>query len=162
MTPLLAGVIGYLVGLLTFLLGGYILWRLERHERETNSTPTHLKVVVDRTKWYRGKGGDNSRLRNSDGLMCCMGFAALASHEGVKESDILGHPTIAVALRFGEFPEEVNCLPFWQNWVEHRHLYSINDHPKLAPSERERRLIEEGLKVGIEFSFVGEEAPFKD
>lgn len=46
-----------------------------------------LKVVVDRSLWFRGQGSDDSLLLNRNtGQMCCLGFAALAA--GLKEKDI--------------------------------------------------------------------------
>ncbi len=64
------------------------------------STHKLTKVIVDRKKWYRGKGGDHSKLlivaddfvADTDvGKMCCLGFAALAL--GIPKSLITGMQT---------------------------------------------------------------------
>ena len=37
--------------------------------------PKQSQLIIDRKKWYRGKGCDESQLYKSSGKMCCLGFA---------------------------------------------------------------------------------------
>lgn len=44
------------------------------------------EFTVKRSNWYRGLGSENSRLLNSEGKMCCLGFYSLAC--GFKKQEI--------------------------------------------------------------------------
>jgi hypothetical protein len=49
--------------------------------------PTIRRLIIDRSKWLRMEGADNTSLyRPEDGKMCCLGMLALRC--GAKEDDI--------------------------------------------------------------------------
>ena len=124
-----------------------------------------LKVIVDRPTWYRGSK-TGSKLLRSDGYQCCLGFACEAA--GVDKSEILGVNIIG-SLPFIRLREDGSVQSAGLNPVilamatidvndndpvmVGNPLYSINDDPDIDDDERERRLIVEGAKFGIEFSF---------
>lgn len=45
------------------------------------------ELTIDRSLWYRGQGGDSSKLERTDGRRCCIGFYALAC--GLTRKEIL-------------------------------------------------------------------------
>lgn len=114
-------------------------------------TTTERKVlVIERSKWRRGgpDGGDGvTRLLNDRGLMCCLGFDALAC--GVPKAVILNmiDPESLVGNRLvpeGYFKgrvveaeegdrEEVNSQAI-------NDAISVNDDPGLSDGDREDRL----------------------
>ena len=107
-----------------------------------------LKVIVDREKWYRGHGGQESRLLREDGLMCCMGFACLAA--GVSLNDIRNVDRV----------ERVNpnsAIPPTSRTKDYTALYYANDERSYegqGEQHRETRIKELGEHVDIEFTFI--------
>jgi hypothetical protein len=107
---------------------------------------TMIDVVVDRRKWRRGGPKDVqvdglTRLLNSQGKMCCLGFYALKV--GFTENEIFD--------KWYPNTKDPRCTITEGSAHE---LININDLSSLPPEERERKLIEAGEKVGIKFSFV--------
>jgi hypothetical protein len=114
---------------------------------------TVLKFTVDRKRWLRGEGERNSLLlRESDGKMCCLGFACLAA--GHTESDIRGvaTPTGISMERHGRclLPSHSSRSISWaMEW---------NDCPvdkEFTEAKREALITEKLAEVGIEVVFEG-------
>jgi hypothetical protein len=107
-----------------------------------------MKLVIDRSKWLRGEGQDESYLlRKKDGKMCCLGFYGLAC--GLTEEDILMKGT----------PEEVEV--FWGpgSWLvsgimDANELMSINDGRHRSAKERELKIAALFSKHGVEVEFI--------
>jgi hypothetical protein len=55
-----------------------------------------MKLIIDRNKWLRGEGDEDSYLlRSSDGKMCCLGFLAKeCGHADCEISDVCAPPKI--------------------------------------------------------------------
>jgi hypothetical protein len=112
-------------------------------------------LVIDRTKWYRGKGDTHSRLlRADDGMMCCLGFYSLAC--GLSREDIEDI----------SFPTSVDwSLPGEMDWlcgepgddcdytVEVR-VGNVNDSTAITDVEREQRLTALFAEHGVNVTFV--------
>ncbi len=116
-----------------------------------------LRVIVDRSRWYRGKGSVESRLRRSvDGQMCCLGFACLAA--GHSEDDITEAAT-PLELRSSLLPgtEEYRAA---RKRLDDGHgtaigeAININDSRHITDEERERDLARILTQVGIDLEFV--------
>ena len=118
-----------------------------------------LDVIVDRTKWYRGQGYDESKLLRSEGQMCCVGFACLAA--GLTPSQIENWATVQVAhtIKAPRLAKMVCLLvpsgkPSDVATGDAAQLYTTNDKPGIDNATRERDIRDYGLKVGLAFSFV--------
>jgi hypothetical protein len=116
-----------------------------------------MEFTVVRSQWYRGQGDTDSRLRrSSDGLMCCLGFHAIAC--GLDEADITGLAFPSVT----RIPHTVpSGLLSWL-WDADEETYDtpeavigrINDETQIPEDEREIRLTAEFAKHGITVKFV--------
>lgn len=101
-----------------------------------------VDVVVDRAKWLRGEGSyDSCLLRPDDRKMCCLGFAckALGLRDDVIES--VGEP----------------CELDWEHPLKRANVKSLvvaNDNTDITDDAREASLIEDGQKLGLNFSFI--------
>src|SRR5271165_6966019 len=112
------------------------------------------KLVIDESKWYRGKGSDKSKLRNGRGMMCCLGFYGLAC--GLENRDISGksEPSDCLSLDDPKFPD----------WLTNKEVYSgntsdccvlmeINDEKSITDSSRKKQIKEIFAKHGVTVSF---------
>ena len=112
-----------------------------------------MKVTIDRTKWYRGKGSATSRLlidadSPNHGKMCCLGFVCLAL--GASKKEICGKQ-----MPFSEGISQV--FPDWLTDQNGEDLYTLtrtNDCTNIEESERERAVIETCAKHDIEIEFI--------
>lgn len=110
-----------------------------------------MKYVVDRKKWYRGKGSRYSQLLRTDGMRCCIGF--VGQQCGIGDRDLLG--------RLGA----VNApSTLWPKWFFVRHAssardlilaYNLNDRRRMSDADREAALKALFAKHGDELEFVG-------
>jgi hypothetical protein len=135
-----------------------------------------LKLTIDRAKWGRGTG--KGRLLR-DGKMCCLGFLAREcglgpkSISGVEVPSDLGRydkntdtttprkvrrhqdvwNTLLVKIKPREpFKDAMKCGD------AEAVLVTINDSTDLTPARRERLLTKEFAKIGVEVTFIGEQA----
>ena len=104
-----------------------------------------LNVTVDRKTWARGR---DSRLREHDGKMCCLGFAMLAA--GATKIEIQNKKVPSHCLVSQEVKEK--CYTLHNNVQE---FLSLNDNPDITDNYRERKIREHGKYRGIKFSFRG-------
>lgn len=112
-----------------------------------------LDVTVSRSKWLRGEGSQRSfLLREEDGKMCCMGFAAIAA--GLKPEDIKGKKTVngSASTATGSVEPEDVKIPSMENWFDS--LYGANDSTVIPDHMREAEIIKRGADKGIAFTFV--------
>lgn len=121
------------------------------------------KLVIDRSKWLRGKPGDGVLLRPEDGRMCCLGFLGRAC--GLTEGEINSQgcpqdtesalwPAWLVAI--GELEEDDNEEEGreFADTATALHLMTINDSDKVSDDARERAIAEELAQHGVEVEFV--------
>lgn len=110
--------------------------------------PNILKVIVDRKKWYRGKGPLGSYLLTPNRTMCCIGF--LAREQGCQPRDIRKVQLLCKAKRQSAVVADFN----------HEHMdtldlaYEVNDDPNITDRERESKLIALGKKMNVRFTFT--------
>jgi hypothetical protein len=114
---------------------------------------TVLKFTVDRKRWLRGEGEQNSLLlRESDNKMCCLGFACLAA--GHTEDEIRN-----VATPTGLNRERgLRCLLPNYNSRAISWAMEWNDCPgdaSLTEEKREQVIAEKLAEIGIEVVFEG-------
>lgn len=133
------------------------------------------ELVVDRKRWYRGKGNIRSRLlRPEDNQMCCLGFYGLSC--GLKEENIIdvGFPSqVRTGQRHGvDKSHKPVPLPKEMHWLEEtiskqigedssvfeeeveRTIGEINDNEEIDEETRERLLTEEFAKHNINVTFI--------
>lgn len=123
------------------------------------------ELVIDRAKWHRGKGPNEScLLRNGDGKMCCLGFYMAAV--GTRPAELRGTP----------YPSRIKPLPEEARWLFHKatmqmpsgstddgstddtwqtFLATTNDHQGIPDERREREIRDAFATQGIAVSFVG-------
>lgn len=119
------------------------------------------KLVIDRKKWYRGKGSTESRLLREDGQMCCLGFDML--RRGFTEDQILDAGT----------PEEVDGLEgeidglvflqesdddgtnYYSPTETNEELVTVNDDEGVDEADRERAIKNLFASIDVEVEFVG-------
>lgn len=115
------------------------------------------KLIIDREKWYRGKGPDGSRLLRTDGCRCCLGFDL--QRRGFTDEQLLdvGVPEAVETdapidgLTFAFEDERDGFGPTGTNEL----LVEFNDNPDLSESERELRITSAFAEIGVEVEFVG-------
>jgi len=108
-----------------------------------------MKFKIDRRRWLRGEGAENSRLlRVSDGKMCCLGQVALQC--GVREHEIAWQETPD-----GIRPGSKNGMPEWIRYttIDCEEAMSINDSKRRKPELREKALIKLFKKNGDALTF---------
>ncbi len=124
-----------------------------------------IPLVVERSKWLRGgKDGDgmgaSSTLLNSDGHMCCLGFACKTL--GFRDSTIFskGSPTNAVragtasALRHRKLRMSALITADGSNSEATWEAMSINDSDDVCDADRENQLKPVLKKLGFAVKFV--------
>jgi len=120
-----------------------------------------MKLVIDRSKWYRGRGGADSRLERSDGQMCCLGFFGVACGVAPEHLKGIAYPRLpSVAHRSGDakWPgwlfEEVDGLRSHLGLNDNRtRLAKLNDSV-VGADERERAIAAIFAEHGVEVVFV--------
>lgn len=137
-----------------------------------------IKVEIDRAKWDRGEGSEGSLLVSPDsptkaGCRCALGFVALAC--GISDTDIceVGDPSDFIEREDHGWPDsliEVETITDEEDGEDVLHaaltdvatmIMHANDDPKSYETDaaREAKIIELGVKAGIEFVFTGEGKP---
>lgn len=116
-----------------------------------------MKFTIDRTKWIRGEGYNESYLlRLSDSKMCCLGFFSLAC--GLTPEEIYGKRGISLVMKeFREkYPEWV--FPVRNNQfvvsIDAGALEATNDSKYTSEGEREEFIRAAFSKHGIEVEFI--------
>lgn len=109
-----------------------------------------ITVKVVKRRWFRGKGGTESRLRKGKtGHQCCIGF--LARTIGAKARDIVGLCTLE-ELSKAEAPR---CYDFYRrNISQLGNAYAVNDAQDMTDKARITKLTAIGKKMGVQFRFI--------
>lgn len=111
------------------------------------------QLVIDRTKWLRGKGSGVSGLLKN-GFMCCLGFDALAcgyeltNLEGRQMPASLHNSKLKMPHCVTDGPSSPADSEFAANAA------GINDDIFINDTYREARLVKLFLEQGIELSFI--------
>ena len=112
-----------------------------------------MKFVVDRSKWRCGSnagdrhGKGDTRLLNSEGYQCCLGF--VCEQLGVPRGELLNIPT-------PEFLDHYTIVKqvLIDTWIDE--ISIITNDGFGSREERERLLSEQFANGGHELEFVGE------
>lgn len=108
-----------------------------------------LTVKIDRKKWIRGGGYDQScLLRESDKKQCCIGF--LARVLGLENEEILGCNTLASTNNRTNTRARKFENRYHTNLLE---AYRVNDNSNLSELARMRTLRALGRKMQVRFVF---------
>lgn len=120
-----------------------------------------MKLVIDRTRWLRGEGGEASSLLRSDSKMCCLGFLAKACDGNEDYFRGNGHPAEVPDI---EWPDgiitrrEVVDEDFTHTVADDsgltNELILINDDTGISDNDREQSLIDKFALIGVEVEFV--------
>jgi len=115
------------------------------------------QTIIERSKWYRGKGGAESRLLREDGTMCCLGFDCI--RRGIPEGELFIAPSPKSLLRSvydpaleGLVKPAPSGLPMSTDVVVE--IIGINDMTLISEETREARLKELFEKLDTEIIFV--------
>lgn len=118
------------------------------------------KLVIDREKWYRGKGFMGSALRVEDTeTYCCLGF--LGKSCGLLDQHItgIGSPGGLQSKYREEFPPELftegedpSSLVGNSAWTSR--AIALNDDEHLAEPDREAALTYHFHQIGYELEFI--------
>jgi hypothetical protein len=109
-----------------------------------------MKLVIDRSKWLRAEGADESRLlRPNDGKMCCLGFFGLAC--GLEEDDLadMSVPGDVSSLAKSRWPDWLTACSIVSGRAPQDDLMEEND-----TDANERTIAEIFAEHGVEVEFV--------
>lgn len=122
------------------------------------------KLVINRSKWYRGKSS-GSKLLREDGKMCCLGFFSLAC--GLSAGTILNMETpdripSMMPNHLDEIPKSYRFLyqqneeggSYFTATPIAQEMMATNDSPVLSGEFREQHLKELFLQKDWEVEFV--------
>lgn len=113
-----------------------------------------MKFTVDRKKWLRGVGFEESRLLTGDGQRCCFGF--VCQQLGMEDDSIMRHLTVG-SISFSQRNRRLMDFAFSGNTEEHDWIwsaYKINDNRSIGDPERESKLVTIFSANGHEIEFV--------
>lgn len=119
------------------------------------------KLVIDRSKWARGGVNGDAMLLNSQGNMCCLGFACLAV--GLSTHDISGHGVpedLAYSLTVDDDPGVGRIFlsedheDKWRDNVHVDKAVGINDNVEITDADREELLKPVLAQLGFDVEFV--------
>ena len=113
-----------------------------------------LDVVVEKKRWYRGQGSDDSALLLAKGAkMCCIGF--LARTCGVKPKEMRGISDVALLPRIKDegLPYQALHQIFKQEGYNLEAAYRTNDNRYVSEAVRIKQLKILGRKLGVNFTF---------
>jgi len=120
-----------------------------------------MKLTIDRKRWLRGEGADNSFLRRiEDGKMCCIGFLGKAC--GIPDAHLEGRGQLDQLLR--DWPRHKKRLSHYVQDIGDGvfrdssllvDAYDINDDPDLTERTRESKVVEILKRVDVEVVFCG-------
>jgi hypothetical protein len=124
-----------------------------------------MKFTIDRSKWLRGEGQENSYLlRERDGKMCCLGMFGLACGLETEQIKEIAAPCLVPtdggpAASFWVKKNAAASFLFDEEDENSRacgELMSINDALEIDREAREEKIVEIFAKNGITVEFVGE------
>jgi hypothetical protein len=116
-----------------------------------------IKVTIDRSKWRTGVGYHSAtglgttKLLNSEGFMCCLGFCCKAL--GCSDDDIMNIISPAVVYSSNIYGSSLKDSQFTHNAIH------INDSD-LTREVKEQRLLELFKDSSFEIEFTGEYTDF--
>lgn len=120
-------------------------------------------LVIDRVKWYRGKGGHGSALlRAKDHLMCCLGFCLLQrgfSSDELLEVGTPGEMPCVNRAHPDAFPKVAGLVDEYDEGGTYETetceaLVDVNDDPNIDDATREKRITKLFAEIGITVQFI--------
>lgn len=111
-----------------------------------------MKLTIQRSKWYRGKGGLFSKLVQHNGTMCCLGFLGRAC--GIPKKTMGGHSRPSDVLKYLGRWQAGTLTEAGGNSKVTQGLMNDNDEPSISDAVRERRLTKKFKAIGVDVEFV--------
>ena len=116
-----------------------------------------MKLVIDRTKWFRGKSRGSRLYRKQDGKMCCLGFLSLAC--GYTVTEIRQHRTpFSLWDTTGEWRFPICREEQSSSLDDLRYIYGnlmiTNDDEGISEPEREKQVTAEMKKLDVNVDFI--------
>lgn len=112
-------------------------------------------LIIDRMKWLRGIGGEQSKLLDANGRMCCLGFEC--RRLGLEKRDILGvvvpHNTMGKPLPFWLMEVNTN-KEMGLSGTDVGEAMFTNDDRCLSEIQREAKLTVIFARHDVELRFV--------
>lgn len=111
-----------------------------------------MKLTIDRSKWFRGKGSQSSMLLRDDGHMCCLGFLGRACGASKKQMLNVSDPSTAHDV---SWPRKL-CTTNGKLSVIGESLVAINDVDNyyISGLPRETAIAAMMKSVGVHVTFV--------
>jgi hypothetical protein len=120
-----------------------------------------MKLIIDRSKWYRGKGSAHSRLKlSSVEQYCCLGQLGLACGYTDNELNDLDSPWNLVYNNGYGIRGVFDKLVLEKEDLERdnspicKHLMHINDNKILSGEDREKELIKKFAEIDVQVEFI--------
>lgn len=115
-----------------------------------------MKLVIDRSRWLRGEGWEQSSLiRPSDEKMCCLGFLGEAC--GVSRDlmwDKASPRQLSIEAK-AMYPARLFQLRYEDDGLSPMgRLMNINDNPNLSEEIREKMIIDKMSDLGVAVEFI--------
>lgn len=110
-----------------------------------------MKYIVDRRKWYRGKGGEESYLLSPDDQLCCIGFVGQQCN--IPDNSLKNFAVVAYRKEgHANFPAWMRNIPTHDSPIGR--AYEINDNEEISDAKREARLKALFIEQGDEIEFI--------
>lgn len=121
-------------------------------------------LVIDRSKWYRGRGSAESRLvRTGDYLMCCLGFCLL--QRGFSQGELLdiGSPNEVGSIdrdESGAIDRAKGLIERFDDTLDtyETHttecLINVNDNEDIDEETREAQITDLFAGIGVDVRFI--------
>lgn len=123
-------------------------------KRAARRKPAMRQLVIDRARWLRGEGYEDSYLlRSEDETMCCLGFFALACGLGRAGLSDVKEPLDLTSRRRTVWSKKAPWL--FDGDSDIGRLMSSNDNAGIKAHTRERRIAKIFAKHGWRVKFVG-------
>lgn len=116
------------------------------------------KLVIDCSRWIRGRKGGESKLLNENGNMCCLGFECLA--RGLTENDIRDRTRPCRVSN--DINKKIPHMTFENFDLQYNYedndlikkIMRVNDDGTISDSKRIGRLCRLFAKRGIKVGFI--------
>lgn len=109
--------------------------------------------TIERSKWLRGEGANNSMLFRSDGKLCCLG--QVCQQLGFSESDMLKQESPSNLRTLIEGLTEVRqCRKVVSDTVHGSEMMRVNDETLDEWEDREQALSELAQQAGFSLKFI--------
>lgn len=123
------------------------------------------ELVIDRTRWHRGRGHGNSYLLNSEDKMCCLGFECIANGYTPDQIKKVSTPRcLVIDIKSTSIPDNLRWLVRDREGVESslafvstddaKLLMDINDDMDIYDEERQQQISAIFARNSIQVTFI--------